>query len=380
MPAEPQTLPLSGNFIGTERALTVWRFGTRGARPKVYLQAALHASEMTGAIALHHLCGKLAALEAEGEVRGEIVVVPLANPIGLSEFVGGAQDGRFEQLSHANYNRGFPEISAQVGDMIADELTENVRANTALVRTAAEDILAAMTPRNEWEDLKRTLLMLSLDADVVLDFHSDRVAAMFMYINAVDWPDLTDLAAWLGSAATVAYDPYVPSTTFAGVAGSLFPRLKERFGPAIVQSCRAAMIETRGQHACNDALAAADADNLVSFLVERGALGGTAPPRPALVADATPIEGMDVGYAPHPGFLTFHRKPGERIAKGDVICDVIDPTRPLAEARTPIAARGSGTLYARGFDGAVTYPGQVLFRIAGEDILTHRIGRSWLDD
>lgn len=380
MPAEPQRHPLAPNFIGSRRELTVWRFGEPGARPKVYLQAALHASEMTGTIALHHLCAELAALEAEGRVCGEVVVVPLANPVGLSEFVGGAQDGRFEQLSHANYNRGFPEVSAAVAQKIEGKVTDDPEANTALVRAAAAEILAAMTPRNELEDLKRLLLTLSLDADVVLDFHSDRVAAMFMYINAVDWPDLADLAAWLGSAANVAYDPYVPSATFAGVAGSLFPRLGERFGPAIVQSCRAAMIEMRGQNACNDAFAAADAANLVSFLVERGAVDGAAPPRPDLVADATPIEGMDVGYAPHPGFLTFHKNAGEHIRKGEVICDVIDPTRPLASARTPVAARGDGTLYARGFDGAVTYPGQVLFRIAGHETLAHRIGRSWLDD
>ena len=380
MPAEPQRYSLAPNFIGSRRELTVWRFGKTGARPKVYLQAALHASEMTGVMALHHLVDKLTVLEAEGRIVGEVVVVPVANPIGLSEFIGGAQDGRFEQLSHANYNRGFPELSEAVAERIAGRIGSDPDANTALIRATVGEILAETPPHNEFDHLKRTLLALALDADVVLDFHSDRVAAMFMYINAIDWPDLSDLAAWLGSAATVAYPPYVPSTTFAGVAGSLFPRLAERFGPAIVQSCRSAMIEARGQNACKDSLGAADAENLVSFLVGRGVVEGTTGERPALLSDATSIEGMDVGYAPHPGFLTFHKGPGELIEKGDVVCDVIDPTRAHGNGRTRVAARGSGVLYARGFDGAVTYPGQVLFRIAGHERLAHRIGRSWLDD
>ena len=41
--------------MGTARALTVRRYGTSGKGPKAYLQAALHADELPGVIALHHL-------------------------------------------------------------------------------------------------------------------------------------------------------------------------------------------------------------------------------------------------------------------------------------------------------------------------------------
>ena len=40
---------------GSARHVTVHRFGKAGARPKVYLQAAIHANELPGAMALHHL-------------------------------------------------------------------------------------------------------------------------------------------------------------------------------------------------------------------------------------------------------------------------------------------------------------------------------------
>jgi predicted deacylase len=377
---QPEFLPLHGNFIGNRRDLAVWRFGTPGARPKIYLQAALHASEMTGVMALHHLVGLLEEVERAGRVTGEIVVVPLANPIGLAEYSGGAQDGRFEQLSHNNYNRGFPELSASVGDRIASKIGSDVNANTVLIREAALALIDEAAPRNELEELKLTLLGLAIDADIILDLHSDRVAAMFAYVNAIDWPSLQDLAAWLGFAATIAYAPYVPSTTFAGVTGSLFARLAERFGGVVQPACRAAMIEVRGQHACSDALGAADARNLLAFMVGRGALAGESRPPPPLLAEATPIAGMDVGYAPHAGLLTYHVLPGQQIREGEIVCDVIDPTRPTAAARTSIAAKGSGILYARGLDGTLTYPGQVLFRIACPEALPHRAGQSWLDD
>ena len=40
---------------GSGRSITVHSFGRAGAQPKVYLQAAIHANELPGAMALHHL-------------------------------------------------------------------------------------------------------------------------------------------------------------------------------------------------------------------------------------------------------------------------------------------------------------------------------------
>jgi len=40
---------------GTGRSIAVHRFGVSGARPKIYLQAAIHANELPGAMALHLL-------------------------------------------------------------------------------------------------------------------------------------------------------------------------------------------------------------------------------------------------------------------------------------------------------------------------------------
>ena len=39
---------------------------------------------------------KIAALETAGKLRGEVVIVPVPNPIGLSQHVFGDHLGRFE--------------------------------------------------------------------------------------------------------------------------------------------------------------------------------------------------------------------------------------------------------------------------------------------
>jgi len=74
---------------GTQRTLEVLRFGTPGARPKAYVQAALHADEIPGLLVQHKLVRKLLAAERDLMITGEIVVVPVANPIGSDQHLLG---------------------------------------------------------------------------------------------------------------------------------------------------------------------------------------------------------------------------------------------------------------------------------------------------
>jgi len=77
----------------------------------------------------------------------------------------------------------------------------------------------------------------------------------------------------------------------------------------------------------------------------------------------------------------FHVKPGAKVKKGQAICDVIDPANPNGpKARTTYASQTDGILFSRRLDGYLSWPGQVMFRIAGPKPLAHRIGMSGLDD
>ena len=88
---------------GSARSLVVHRFGRAGARPKAYLQAAIHANELPGAMALHHLLPMLVDAERRGRLRGEIVVVPVVNPIGLSQLVSNNHLGRYDFVGRENF-------------------------------------------------------------------------------------------------------------------------------------------------------------------------------------------------------------------------------------------------------------------------------------
>ncbi len=368
---------------GSGRSLRVHRFGRPGARPKAYLQAAIHANELPGVMALHHLLPMLVEADRKGRIRGEIIIVPAVNPIGFAQLVGNNHLGRYDFLGRDNFNRNWLDLSDAVAGRLRGRLGRNAADNVAMIRSAARAALAAMKPVTELQTLRVEAMKLSIDADVALDLHCDGHASLHLFISARDWPGPAQaLAADIGAAATLYNEPYPASLTFSGVNSALWPRLAERFPQArIPQACLSATVEYRGQHDVNHALGEDDARRLYRFLVRRGMIAGRAGALPRLKGAGTPIGGMDVGYCPKPGMLIYHLPPGARVRKGDAVCEVIDPYDPRGpKARTQIRARTDGILFSRKLDGRLAWPGMVAYRIAGAKHLAHRKGMSGLDD
>ena len=137
----------------------------------------------------------------------------------------------------------------------------------------------------------------------------------------------------------------------------------------------------RSQHDVSHDMGKSDAGNLYNWLTRRGVLAGKAPALPRAKAAGTPMSGVDVGYSQGTGFLVYHFKAGSKVKKGDAICDVINPSDPRGpKARTTYHSQTDGVLFSRRLDGYLSWPGQVLWRIAGAKPLAHRIGATGLDD
>jgi predicted deacylase len=378
-----QSIKLPSMTPGTSRAIAVHRFGKQGARPKAYLQAAVHANELPGAMALHHLLPMLVEADRRGRIKGEIVVVPTVNPIGLAQIAGNNHLGRYEFLGRDNFNRNWLDLAPAVAARVGTRLGTDAAANIGLIRSAALAALAALRPTNELQTLRAKIMQLSVDADIVLDLHCDMEAVLHLFISRRDWPGPARvLAADLGAVATLYNDPYPTALVFSGVNGALWGRLAETFPRAnIPQACLSATVELRSQHEVSHKLGESDARNLYRFLMRRGLISGRAAPLPRLKAQATPIGAMDVGYCPKPGILVFHLAKGARVRKGMPVCEVIDPSDPRGpKARTQVLARTDGILFSRKPDGQLAWPGKVAFRIAGSRLLAHRQGMTGLDD
>jgi predicted deacylase len=374
---------LRGMTPGTPgRELQVLRYGRAGARPKAYLQASIHSNEFPGMMALHHLIPMLDRADKARRIKGEIVIVPHANPIGLSQVLLATHLGRYDFFGRDNFNRNYHDLADPVAEVVEKKLGPSAERNVRLIRAAALGVLGEIQPMNELQDLRLALMSRSIDADIVIDLHCDNQASLHHFISQRDWPAIKDLSAQVGATAIMYNSPYPLTMTFSGANGSMWSKLVDRFPEKpIPQACQSSTIEYRGQRDVNDRLGAMDAQNLYKFLQRRGLISGNPGPLPRALATATPMDGMDVGYAPVGGVLVYKRQAGDKVRKGEVICEIIDPFEiNPAKARTPVTTATAGVLFSRRADGQLTWPGSGCFRVAGPKPLPHRKGRSGLDD
>ena len=353
-----ETIALGGG--GGRHELLVRRFGTPGARPKVYVQAGLHADEMPGVLTAHHLCTLLEA----ATVVGELAVLPLANPLGLAQRLLGGAVGRFSLADGSNYNRGYPRLWEAAGAALDGRLGPDEAANGALVRAALRDAAAALPAVTPEEHLRRALLRLAVDADVVLDLHCDGQAVMHLYTTPRDAEAFMPLARLLEAEAVLTADES-GDDPFDEACSRSAPELRRRFpGHALPPGCRAATVELRGAADVDDELAAADARALLGALRHMGAVAGDKPVLPRARCAPTPLAAVAPVIAPVAGVIAYTRMHGERVAEGDTVLEIVDAA---TGARTPVPAATGGLLFSRR-TARYTQAGGRIGKIAGVEV------------
>ena len=201
MPTTTIQIELPSPAPGTKRMLQVHRYGVLGARPKAYFQAAIHADEIPGLLVAQHLLCALEQAQAEGRIAGEVVVVPVANPIGLSQHLNGRLLGRFDHEGTGNFNRSFPDLAALALERLRGRLTADPAANVALIREALCVTILNHSLNKEADVLRAALLNLAIDADYVFDLHCDGEALLHLYASKRQRDEAVALGAELGAAA-----------------------------------------------------------------------------------------------------------------------------------------------------------------------------------
>jgi predicted deacylase len=351
---------------GTRRSLSVIRYGIPGSRPKVYIQAGLHADEAPGFVVLNKLIEKLDESDAQNRIRGEIVVIPVANPIGLDQWRDGSLEGRFDFVNSINFNRQHQDLAEGIAKDIGSQLGENPKENVSLIRASTASSLKKITPDDEAGCLKHLLISLSHDADVVLDLHCDLDALMHVYVGTPLWPEATDLSAQLGAEVTLlATDS--GGTPFDEANSKLWWNLAEKFPHLPIPSaCLSATIELRGFTDVAYGMAEKDAANLYKFLQRRGCIHGDPGDLPPLINEATPLTGVDYIKAQQPGIVVYVKKPGDYIKNGEIVAEIINPLPENEHERVcTVKSSTEGVLFSRNVD-RFARPGRIIAKIAGK--------------
>jgi predicted deacylase len=340
-----------------------------GAGPKVYIQASLHAEELPGMLVAHHLRALLEAAETAGLIHGEIVVVPVANPIGLAQRLDHKPMGRFELDTSENFNRHYPDLASAIATTVMPHLVDDPQANVTIVRQAIGEYLRHWVPTTELQSLRRTLLTLAHDADQVLDLHCDCEGVIHFYCEEACWPQLEPLARFLGSEAILLAKnsgggPF--DECLSGAWWKLADLLKAAGHTApLPQGCCSTTIELRGEADVTHVWAQTDAQAIHAYLQHFGVIGcataSTVPMVPAFRCQPTPLAGSETLRASTPGLVVFAAQVGQAMRVGDLVAEIIDP---ITNQSHRVLAGVDGTLYARIRDRYTTSGGE-LAKIAG---------------
>lgn len=356
---------------GAQHELVSLHYGPQGpGLLKATIQASLHADEVPGMLVAHHLRGLLATLEADGRLQGEVVLIPAANPLGMNQRLLHGAVGRFDLFSGENFNRNYANLVDAVAQATTGRLGPDAARNVAVVRAALREAVSALPAINALESLRRTLLGLAIDADVVLDLHCDGEALMHLYTTTPLWPQAQTLAHCIGAQLALLADRS-GGDPFDEACSMVWPELAARVGPdfPLPPACLATTIELRGEADVSHVHAAQDARGIVAYLAARGFIrgreGDAVVPTPESPCEVMPLSGSIPVVAPRGGVIVFAVEPGTHLRKGDKIADLIDP---LSGEVTLLASPVDGLMFARD-NRRFAVAGMPIAKVAGREAL-----------
>lgn len=178
---EISTIDLLQLASGDILSLQVYKFVGQRSGKKAYIQANLHGAEIVGNAVIQQLIEFLTSLE-RSQLRGEIWLVPVCNPLGVNQRSHFFSTGRFNSYDGKNWNRIFWDYEQQIEDLpefaqsqLGYDL-ETIRSNyLARILQAwqqeGKDI-SSFSSAPISRQYRYQLQSLCLDADYVIDIHS----------------------------------------------------------------------------------------------------------------------------------------------------------------------------------------------------------------
>ena len=372
-----ETAQLPGGAPGSRQKLRFIHYGDDRARPRIYLQAALHADEIPGLLVLHELEKLLDAADSRGAIKGHIVMAPIANPIGLGQFTLGSFQGRFHVANGVNFNRDYPDLLPQLKDSLKAKLGPDAEQNVDLIRSHCLELLAEQTPLSAIDCMRNALLSRAIDADFVFDLHCDDEAIMHLYTTPSAWPDTRDLADRLDCPLVMLAD-ISGGNPFDEASSAIWSQLADVFPDhPIPPACQANTIELRGKADVDETLARQDAAALYAFMAGRGIIDEKLPDPKQVDVAVHPLEGVARIHTPCTGVVAFQVSPGQWVKKGDPLATLY----PLEDGNPPIPVESpiDGLVYSRRID-RYAHAGLKICSISGAEVLPLEPGKNLLSD
>jgi uncharacterized protein len=344
--------------------------GTGGSR-SAYFQAGLHADEHPGFLVTWHLLQFLQQACLTKTLRGRVVVVSVANPIGLAQNVFGGIAGRFDLHNGENFNRNFPSIADEVLARLSGRA--GATASPALLKDLMSEVLAERVPSDATAALKHALLAEAVQHDIVLDLHCDSCSILHVYAGEDQRRRALSLAGHLNARA-VLLETEAGGQPFDESYARPWRLMRSRGLIAEDVQGFSATVELRGQADTDDATARNDALALLKFLEAEGLLQCTedpvhlSPQEPSVHA----LEAVHHQLAPVSGLVVYRVRPGQAVSKGELMAEIVLLDARAGAPRVAVAAEIDGLVVAIR-NMAMIRGGQRVALLAGSTRLPDRV-------
>lgn len=355
------TIEIEGRGPGTWHSLRYLDFGKEAAAPFVYIQGGLHADEAPGILVAHCVSKKLASLEQSGELKGRVRVVPAANPIGLSQFSLGQQEGRFDLYDGRNFNRHYPDFAGQLRARISALLSDDATSNLVKIRSVLKAMVSAWDVVTPADHLRKQLMSLAIEADFVLDLHCDGEAEVHLYTQPSSAATFAPLARRLQARAVLLAEVSGLNPLDEALVRPWLELAVAIPDAAIPLGCASTTVELRGRADVEQNRAQADAEAIIDFLRDVGVVHGEPAPLPPKLCEPTPLAGSEAVVAPSRGIICYSVPTGSYLNANDVVAELIDP---YSGDISLVRAGTAGVFYARA-ESRIAERGKRLGKIAG---------------
>lgn len=316
------TLTVGEAVNGAAHQVTVFNLKGSTPGPKVYIQANLHGAEMQGNAVIYHLLERLQQMP----MRGEVTIVPQANPIGLNQKSGDYTDGRFDPGTGDNWNRGFFHDLSFLDSFVS----ENIDASDENIRQRFRDKLRvdlSQAMNNPFglstsNRLCYQLQQMALEADYVLDLHTGPKSSKHLYIpqycqNSASYFSIPHVIiipnGFAGAMDEACFVPWWRLSEVFAEQGRHLDVLQEAF-----------TVELGSEEQIDLSSAADDVDGILAYLTSKNVFvsGGYTPVE--MTRFGCYLNNYKTFYAPTGGLVEYLAENGSPLKAGEPLAKVLN--------------------------------------------------------
>lgn len=153
--------------------------GTDKGAPSVYIQSGIHGAEVQGYVVTLQLIEYF----SNNPPKGDITIIPIANPYGLNCKIGEYTFGRFDPVTGDNWNRNYADFSGHVDEFLEAHPNRSFKELVVLFKQFLKQSLSKKLQEKTSYHKKLALQLqeLAISADIVLDLHCDTISVPHIY-------------------------------------------------------------------------------------------------------------------------------------------------------------------------------------------------------